>query len=161
MSIASSAAATYVGNNLKDQLDHTPFKHEPLELHSKSIRLFRLLSTSKATIYIEGEIQHFNLRNVPPFKTLSYTWGTSAQTFKILIDSRQFLMSENLYNFFQTARSDLQSSNENWLWVDQICIDQSNILERNHQVSQMAEIYRAASQVIIWLGLETDTVRRL
>ncbi|KAK4554266.1 hypothetical protein LTR86_008794 [Recurvomyces mirabilis] len=40
-------------------------------------------------------------------------------------------------------------------WVDKLCIDQDNILEKNHQVSMMGDIYRHAFEVLIWLG-ETD-----
>ncbi|PMD33029.1 hypothetical protein L207DRAFT_518383 [Hyaloscypha variabilis F] len=38
------------------------------------------------------------------------------------------------------------------LWVDAICINQENIEERNHQVSQMAAIYGQAQSVVVWLG---------
>ena len=39
------------------------------------------------------------------------------------------------------------------LCVDAICINQSDVQERNHQVSEMANIYRSANCVLIWLGL--------
>jgi Heterokaryon incompatibility protein (HET) len=38
------------------------------------------------------------------------------------------------------------------LWIDAICINQSDILERNHQVKNMKSIYSAASKVLAWLG---------
>lgn len=44
-----------------------------------------------------------------------------------------------------------------WLWVDGICIDQSNIAEKNDQVPRMRTIYEGAKHVIIWLG---ETVPR-
>jgi hypothetical protein len=36
--------------------------------------------------------------------------------------------------------------------VDAICIDQSNIAERNSQVQIMCSIYSNADLVILWLG---------
>jgi hypothetical protein len=39
-----------------------------------------------------------------------------------------------------------------WLWIDQICIAQSNIAERNGQVALMATIYTHASMGLVWLG---------
>jgi heterokaryon incompatibility protein (HET) len=39
-----------------------------------------------------------------------------------------------------------------YLWIDSICIDQSNLLERSEQVELMGEIYRSASQVLIFLS---------
>jgi Heterokaryon incompatibility protein (HET)/Ankyrin repeats (3 copies) len=38
------------------------------------------------------------------------------------------------------------------IWIDAICIDQSNDLERGHQVGLMRKIYEAAQCVSIWLG---------
>lgn len=37
------------------------------------------------------------------------------------------------------------------LWIDQLCIDQSNENERGHQVKMMANTYRNAQAVISWL----------
>lgn len=38
------------------------------------------------------------------------------------------------------------------IWVDSICIDQTNVEERSLQVQRMATIYRQAEKVLIWLG---------
>jgi hypothetical protein len=38
------------------------------------------------------------------------------------------------------------------LWIDALCIDQENVIERNHQVQQMGEIFSRASNVLAWLG---------
>jgi len=40
-----------------------------------------------------------------------------------------------------------------YLWIDQICIDQSRVHERNHQVGMMASIYAGSYGTIIWLGI--------
>jgi hypothetical protein len=42
------------------------------------------------------------------------------------------------------------------LWVDALCIDQANIKERNAQVAKMADIYRNARSVRVWLGEAED-----
>jgi hypothetical protein len=39
-----------------------------------------------------------------------------------------------------------------WLWIDALCIDQSNAMKRNHQVQQMGLIYSQAERVMVWLG---------
>jgi len=38
------------------------------------------------------------------------------------------------------------------LWIDALCINQEDYLERNNQVLLMGEIYRCAAGVISWLG---------
>ena len=45
---------------------------------------------------------------------------------------------------------------ERVLWIDAICIDQSNVEERNHQVPLMKTIYSNADAVQVWLGEPTD-----
>jgi hypothetical protein len=38
------------------------------------------------------------------------------------------------------------------VWADAICINQEDVIERNHQVQLMKEIYTKASKVVVWLG---------
>lgn len=40
------------------------------------------------------------------------------------------------------------------LWIDALCVNQSDLLERSSQVERMADIYQGASNVIVWLGEE-------
>lgn len=46
------------------------------------------------------------------------------------------------------------SSKSRYFWIDAICVDQSNVLERNAQVAIFADVFRAAQSVTIWLGPE-------
>ena len=43
-----------------------------------------------------------------------------------------------------------------YLWIDYLCIDQTNISERSHQVSIMGSIYTQAAETIVWLGAATE-----
>ena len=45
---------------------------------------------------------------------------------------------------------------DDWLWIDALCIDQSDARERTHQVKIMSEIFGRADQVISWLGPSYD-----
>jgi hypothetical protein len=38
------------------------------------------------------------------------------------------------------------------LWVDALCINQSDVGERSHQVALMADIYKRCERVLVWLG---------
>jgi hypothetical protein len=42
------------------------------------------------------------------------------------------------------------------IWIDAVCINQSDLDERSNQVEKMREIYEGASQVIVWIGPELD-----
>ncbi|KAI3585791.1 heterokaryon incompatibility protein-domain-containing protein [Fusarium oxysporum f. sp. albedinis] len=47
------------------------------------------------------------------------------------------------------------------LWVDALCIDQTNIKERGHQVNRMGEIYKKADKVVVWLGYLSGNATKL
>jgi hypothetical protein len=67
-----------------------------------------------------------------------------------LADNKTFQVRENLYNFlcsFQTGsaiRTDIA-----YIYIDQICIDQENLQERNSQVRLMSDIYTQSSLVVV------------
>ena len=42
------------------------------------------------------------------------------------------------------------------LWVDALCINQSDLEERAQQVLRMREIYAKAKYTLVWLGPEAD-----
>lgn len=39
-----------------------------------------------------------------------------------------------------------------YLWIDAICLDQTNEVEKAHQIPEMGRIFREAEEVLIWLG---------
>jgi hypothetical protein len=43
-----------------------------------------------------------------------------------------------------------------FFWIDSICINQSNLQERNHQVGLMKQIFLQAIDVYVWLGPKAD-----
>jgi hypothetical protein len=98
----------------------------------------------------------------PAFEALSYTWGPieckinlevvplTQGSCLIPMEEKVYLpVSQNLYDALKHLRN---ATTPRTLWVDAICIDQNNTTERNHQVSRMADIYRFASRVVVWLG---------
>ena len=72
---------------------------------------------------------------------------------RLWLDGHGTAMTGNLYNALGRLRRPDHSRD---IWVDAVCIDQSNSAERTAQVSIMADIYRAASDVCIWLGEDSE-----
>lgn len=84
------------------------------------------------------------------FSALSYTWGGFANPGSIMLNETSgFPVSQNLYCYLQRFRSMKQ---KRWLWIDQICINQHDKQEKSLQVPLMTEIYKQATEVIVWLG---------
>jgi hypothetical protein len=67
------------------------------------------------------------------------------------VNGKLCCVRENLYNFLNTFSKPQTAEERDYLWIDQICIDQSDVGERNHQVGMMADIYRNCDFVITWL----------
>lgn len=82
-------------------------------------------------------------------------WGTGDRVVSIHVvgESAAILITESLNCALLSLRDE---SKEKVLWVDQICINQENVTERNEQVQQMGKIYQCAERDIVWLGEGTD-----
>lgn len=93
------------------------------------------------------------MKLAPAYVALSYTWGPEYPQKTIEINGFEFSIRQNLFDFLTVARSKYRG---NFFWIDQICIDQGNVGERNHQVSLMSRIYTEAAYVVAWLGVEAD-----
>lgn len=79
----------------------------------------------------------------------SHICGGDADSLEtIMLQGGDVSVRENLLHAFRHLRT----HDPRVLWVDTLCIDQSNVRERNHQVGQMASIYSKAQVVLVWLG---------
>ena len=115
---------------------------------------FRLIKfTATEDFQINVEIEHFVLETETRWKALSYRWGEEETTELIHLGDTHFLVKPNLFAFIKCMIREQQSD---WFFVDAICINQSDLLERASQVKLMGEIYRRAIEVIAWIRL-TDT----
>ncbi|TVY16431.1 Heterokaryon incompatibility protein 6, OR allele [Lachnellula arida] len=94
-----------------------------------------------------------SLDDQPFYEALSYTWGNSGAKRTIICNGIEFNTTDNCYNALLRLRYPQQ---KRILWVDAICIDQTNVLERNQQVQLMRRIYNQANRVLIWLGVEEN-----
>lgn len=85
---------------------------------------------------------------------LSYTWGPSDPPCYIILNGRYFPVSQNLEAALRAAR--VGWDQKLVLWVDALCINQSNLGERGVQVQRMRELYGGAAWIIIHLGAESN-----
>lgn len=68
----------------------------------------------------------------------------------IVVDSTKVKVRQNLEHALRHLRlRDL----ERILWIDGICINQNDVVERSDQVSQMGRIFQVAAKVVVWLGI--------
>ncbi|OSS45162.1 hypothetical protein B5807_09092 [Epicoccum nigrum] len=128
------------------------FIHEEIDLQGHSFRLLRLCKANFGTVRCELFHAHLDDDSIIEYEALSYTWEESHKPYNIVVNGRMMPVTRNLSMALRNLRYPHQ---DRILWIDAICIDQTNDKERGHQVGQMTAIYRKAEQVLVWLGLAT------
>lgn len=124
--------------------------YDKLDPSRRQIRLIQLTSRkAPRSKEIRCKVRIFDLESSPRYKALSYAWGTSEGQQQILLNGRNVLIQRNLYDFLQVFR---KRQDRGLIWIDQLCIDQHSVEEKNHQVEMMHLIYGNAWATFIWLG---------
>jgi len=136
---------------IANQTSHLESPLSPLTLPDQ-IRLLHLQPRAVGK-EISCTIEHVKLSDTPKYESLSYVWGPKVMK-TISLNGRDFEVRENLFNALSHLRFVAQPR---VLWIDAICINQSDSNERNHQVSQMGLIYSQAISVVVWLGMPDDS----
>lgn len=95
-----------------------------------------------------------------PYFALSYVCGTGANNRKISVDGETFKVKSNLYDALTTLRTFFQGekTSKALLWIDAICIDQSDEQEKARQIRNMHDVFSGAQEVLVCLGNVSDDV---
>ena len=102
-------------------------------------------STQKWKHRVKQLFQSKNLDKPYSYEALSYVWGSPSMTEPLGCDGKSIYITPKLRDALQRLRL---VDRHRALWVDQICIKQSDKDERSSQVALMDRIYRMAKQVI-------------
>lgn len=118
------------------------YRYRPLLPHH-----IRLLSCSTGSE--EPHIIHTNLNTAPSYTSVSYSWNDQQRDHDLHVDSHTLKVIENLRIGLSYM---IKQASTQFLWVDEICIDQENEEERAVQIPLMEEIYTRCQECLVWLG---------
>jgi hypothetical protein len=122
-------------------------------LIDREIRLIRLLPGSfDASIHcelFEASLDQAELK----YQAISYVWGDASITQCIECNGLDVDVTVSLGTALQAFR---HPEDVRILWADALCINQADPGERHSQVSMMGDVYRSASRVLVWLGVNED-----
>lgn len=125
---------------------------------------------------ITCSISAIDLDENPIYRALSYTWGDPLEVYPspqdflpheawgkwswtIMCGGSPISVSTNLYTALLALRwtisSDSTRSQDSVpVWIDALCINQGDVIEKGQQVKMMTRVYKQAEEVHIWLGGE-------
>jgi hypothetical protein len=118
-----------------------------------------------ATLY-EEPVGYIRDNSQPDYEALSYVWGSTDDLVSVFVYEDDTTLSKPLEKrvmFPMKVRRNLADAlchlrlvgEHRVLWVDAICINQRDVVERSREVTRMGMIYRQAGRVIAWLGMST------
>ncbi|EWG53378.1 hypothetical protein FVEG_11822 [Fusarium verticillioides 7600] len=127
--------------------------YKPLDNTRQEIRLLTLLPPRDGDANIHCTLSHAVLNNAssknPKYEALSYVWGEPEFSESIILNDHTFFITPSLKYILSCLRQ--RDDQSRVLWVDAICINQSDVEERGHQVALMREIYSNCQRDIAWL----------
>jgi hypothetical protein len=160
-------------NHLEDNF-YTPFNQEfyarnsysNLDASKHEIRLLELLPVKDDEPLSAKLISPFFLSSDsatrPRYCAVSYFAGNHKETEVVHVNGIRFNAFANLAHALRQiargAETALQGCPQ-LIWADQICINQSDLTERSHQVGFMRKIYESAAVVLACLGEDPSNGR--
>lgn len=111
----------------------------------------RLLKVSRRTPFsgLRCRIIHIPLLEAPPYEAVSYCWGTDPATKLLVIDGKAMHVLDSVWDVLHHRYSIRQ---ERLLWIDSVCINQKDDIEKGQQIQLMRVIFTRATGVLAWLG---------
>ncbi|KAK4172244.1 heterokaryon incompatibility protein-domain-containing protein [Triangularia setosa] len=126
-----------------------PYQHHKLSSDSE-IRLVTIKpGTWRDPISCTLSCHSLDFLPLTEYSALSYAWGSPGVTDMILLEGRSWPVTVNLANALYFLRDPIKPVR---MWIDALCIDQSDLKERGKQVQLMKEIYSSGTQVVVYLG---------
>jgi hypothetical protein len=128
------------------------YEYAPLN-RSREIRLLRVSCVGNPKQFI-CELIPTSLNSLSTqYLAISYTWGSAAPYSTVTFsDSKVLDVSKSVFTILNTLFSPGETMH---VWIDSLCINQSDDKEKSHQVRLMDEIYSKAQRVVICLGEAT------
>lgn len=131
-----------------------PSLYEPIDSSKEEIRIIHLHPGKfEDPISIELVLVSLSRDPRPHYDALSYVWGREQCQFPATVNGRPVTITSNLDIALRYFRDKYI---EKTLWVDAVCINQNDNVEKGPQVQMMGEVYSKAAQVLVWLGPAAD-----
>jgi hypothetical protein len=149
MRILPDATPFYSACAANNSTDVPPFQYTSLP-GSRHIRLLKRtygeLPNTMAFDFISLPLESA----ADEFVAISYCWGTASTNKRLpLSDGSYIPITENV----EALLTHIFTEDHDLIWLDAVCINQRDDVEKGAQVQMMKDIYASARRVSIWLGM--------
>jgi hypothetical protein len=149
------------GSSVKGKMDNT-LAYQGKELDKDTMRLVEIQPATCESDPVVCTLSVVTFGSRPKFEALSYMWGTDKAGEAITLNDVPFEVGKNLLDALLFLRRQAVSGKARpAFWVDAICINQSDVEEKNRQLRIMDQIYFRADTVVVWLGSRYTEFQRL
>lgn len=124
----------------------------PYQYFSLAHRYIRLLQVSKSfekDARIQCEFVSIALDNLRiGYTAVSYLWGPLEKIGRVWCNNGYIEVTRSAMSILEDVAGQL---NARYIWIDALCIDQDNLVEKGAQVRLMRDVYASADKVVVWL----------
>lgn len=151
------------------KLPNTPKQRDVMDQHhyeplttSGQIRIVTIhAGRFNDDIRLAFDVVFFASDRCPSYEALSYTWDTQSGSRLVYVAEKgresAMLISNSLADILVHLR---YADRPRVMWIDALCIDQNNDVEKGPQVARMGKVYHFAHRISIWLGREGNNSTR-
>ena len=128
--------------------EYTDYTYDSLPSHDW-IRLIELLGYDNLGS-LRCDEKPVDRRNPPMYTAFSYTWGSSTSQRWLIVNGKRLGITPNCHYALSQAFS-LYGPRQLY-WIDSVCINQADKVEKTQQVGRMGEIYFKAQRTLSCIG---------
>lgn len=152
--IRCSLRHTSLTNHTSDYLAWESEADPDLQLHKK---LRAWWSHQIALFPGDRAISHLCRFQWGDYLALSYAWGSDLLSSQVIVDGRYVPITDSLHSALLAVREDPRVSKmQVSVWVDALCINQDDLVERSKEIKTMRNIFGDSMGVFVHLGPASD-----
>ena len=127
------------------------FKYVELDSAKSEIRLLEIPTLNTPEDFPRFKIHHISLTDIDicEYNTISYCWGDPTPSHQITVNDLQINIPKSSFDVISKI---IKLQQAKFIWIDAICINQTDFKERSQQVQLMRKVYSSAKSNLVFLG---------
>lgn len=146
--------------------------YAPLDAAKREIRVLQVSRVSPvdsnrppgdgSNAAFKANLLHVSLDDDPAYIAISYAWGDRSPVGRFQSDQEGAAEFEYNRAVFEILDAVVPEGSTLYLWIDALCVNQRDDVERGIQVALMSEVFGKARQVVVFLGeADEDTTTNM